>query len=468
MRLVETDVLVLGAGLAGLRAAWAALDGKRKDQLRVTVAWAGRGPSGSSFANRNDGWGLLAPQNDAERERFVSRALEIAPPGRIAPSLLAILAEESASRLHELQSLGIRPLPRSSRVCFAPDLRAAVFRDSHTLFPALAEQIVARGGVLLPGVQALTILRRNDTACGALLVDDTGELVLHGARAVICALGGPAPLFPRHVAGTENPGTAPAILAEAGVTLDNLPYLQWMWHDLDSGRFAPIDRLAGGSVSIGDGETPLPHVFAALAGDRASHFPRAYDLPSEAMDMHLGRIACSGDGKGVRIRQEGASPLRILPHAHAANGGARIDALGRTNVPGLWACGECATGMHGANRLGGAMVAAALVFGRRAGMNAGIHARQAVPVAEGSELKEFAKLWIENERRNTSQDVLRPDPHRILRALFLRKTDEARDLLVEFSENKAAHIGIHADSFTKLIIQLAGGRLRKALPSTAA
>jgi L-aspartate oxidase len=53
--------------------------------------------------------------------------------------------------------------------------------------------------------------------------------------------------------------------------------------------------------------------------------------------------------------------------AHATNGGASIDMNGFTGVPGLYACGECASGMHGANRIGGAMVLATQVFGARAG-----------------------------------------------------------------------------------------------------
>ena len=56
--------------------------------------------------------------------------------------------------------------------------------------------------------------------------------------------------------------------------------------------------------------------------------------------------------------------------AHSGNGGARIDNYAQTSIPGLYAVGECASGMHGANRMGGGMVLATQVFGYAAGKNA--------------------------------------------------------------------------------------------------
>ncbi len=62
--------------------------------------------------------------------------------------------------------------------------------------------------------------------------------------------------------------------------------------------------------------------------------------------------------------------------AHASNGGVVIDQNAWTGISGLFACGECAGGMHGANRIGGAMVLATQVFGKRAGISAATYARK--------------------------------------------------------------------------------------------
>jgi L-aspartate oxidase len=103
-----------------------------------------------------------------------------------------------------------------------------------------------------------------------------------------------------------------------------------------------------------------------LAAPRSSHAPAAYHLADSALDAWLWR---RGDDTGVtRIQDPTHGDAAIAPMAQAGNGGAVIDEFGRTTVSGLLAAGECATGMHGANRLGGAMVTATQVFGARAGM----------------------------------------------------------------------------------------------------
>lgn len=430
MRLAETDVLVLGAGLAGLSAARSVLAATSLSHtpLRVTVAWSGRGPAGSSFANHNNGWGLLAPDDDASREEVVARAVRIASPGFIDPRLVTILAEEAADRRRELEPLGILPLKRTSRVCFAPELRAYVYRDARAVFRALAGHVASCGGELLEGVEAVRLITLHNAVRGALLVDNAGEPVLCATRAVVCALGGPAPLLPHHVAGGGNPGTSPALLAQAGVQLVNTAYLQWMWHDVEGGQFVRIDRLPRGTAQ--DGAAALPPGDLRLLQARGDHFPRSYDLPDEALDLALGRLAVADPDGAVSVRNEDGAVLRIRPHAHAANGGARIDEHGRTSVNGLWVCGECAGGMHGANRLGGAMIAACLVFGRRAGMDAATCAAE-TPTPNRGMLVEAATAWMADAKRSAEQHGPRLDPHRAARALFLRDGGDARAMLQE-------------------------------------
>jgi succinate dehydrogenase/fumarate reductase flavoprotein subunit len=81
-------------------------------------------------------------------------------------------------------------------------------------------------------------------------------------------------------------------------------------------------------------------------------------------------------------------PLRVAPMAHHTMGGVAIDPHGATSVPGLFAAGEVAGGLHGANRMGGNALAETLVFGRRAGEAAATWAARGgvFPAPEGGEL----------------------------------------------------------------------------------
>jgi L-aspartate oxidase len=182
---------------------------------------------------------------------------------------------------------------------------------------------------------------------------------------VVAALGGPAPLFPRRICGPGGSGLGYGLLASTGARLVNTAFLQWFWVEAKSLAF------------VNPGELVWPRQLAHLAQARLEHCPTAQGLPDAALDLDL--LSRQGPGGAVRAEHRERGPLQLVLASHAGNGGALIDAQGRTSVPGLFACGECASGMHGANRLGGGMVLAALVFGARAGLAAAAESRGLAP-----------------------------------------------------------------------------------------
>uniref|UniRef100_UPI0023573F42 FAD-binding protein n=1 Tax=Thermophilibacter provencensis TaxID=1852386 RepID=UPI0023573F42 len=102
----------------------------------------------------------------------------------------------------------------------------------------------------------------------------------------------------------------------------------------------------------------------AAAGPRGAAV--SYDLPArlpEFMQTYFSWF----EGTFGRRPDEG---VRIVPYAHASNGGILVDERGATGVPGLFACGEATGGMHGADRIGGLSSANGLVFGHAAGLAA--------------------------------------------------------------------------------------------------
>ncbi|WP_285905537.1 FAD-binding protein [Pseudodesulfovibrio pelocollis] len=395
---VTTDILVLGSGLAGLRAAWAAAEAN--PSLTVTVVRAEAGPTGSSFANRNNALGIQLPDTDARRAAFCAEVLALGDPGLMDPALVAILAEEAEARVRELSTLDLRfrQTDRGARArfpgCGSLEARALIFDDLLDAFNQFYSKTISCGVAFLNGVEILGILTNDGAAWGAWGVEmTTGEPMALRGRAVIMALGGPAPLFARHQAGRGSSGLGLGMLADAGVLTANEPYLQFMW-GRENGAFLTPARLLGPGNRLMMPESVLPdaslldpseavgQALNELRAARALHCPAFHHRPQAVLDRLLLR-GLHPDGLARVITPGGE--IRAGLFAHAGNGGAVVDEHGATTLSGLFAVGECATGMHGANRLGGAMVLATQVFGRRAGLGA-------TQYAAGAELMDPAKF----------------------------------------------------------------------------
>lgn len=449
MRPLAVDVLILGAGLAGLRAALSNLTAA--PGLSVLVVSLRDAPTGSSFANQNDALGIHACASDAERQDYVREALTLNRGAVLDRKLLAVQAEEGWDRLMDMVDLGLdftrdasgRLLAHSS--CFSPGSRRAyVFSGLSQAYQAFRRRLNALGGrflsgylpvALLPGGALLLpddhISRRNGGPAGGLnsgcasrrdarpaVGHAAGPPIAVGAKATIVALGGPGRLFGHSMAGPGVPGYSHGLLAQAGVRLANTRFLQWMWGTVPGHAFWQPASLAEGGYRVRTlaGDIPFEDVLAGLddpslpgglpgatgaegapglsgptgpvgttglagpadqadtiplaelAASRIGHCPFGYGLPDAALDLALARHL-DADGIVRLLTPEGV-PLAVAPMAHATNGGAVINVWGETNVPGLLACGECATGMHGSNRLGGGMILASQVFGHRAGLRA--------------------------------------------------------------------------------------------------
>lgn len=366
----DTGILVLGAGLAGLRAAIAAR--QAAPRLRVTLVSPLQRPSGSSFANRNNALGMQAPAPH-QADGFVAEALRLAAPGLADPALVRALAEDAPACLEFLLSLGLafrREPSGSLRLfpgCFSTIPRAVVFEGLAQAHAAILAQARALGVEVVHGFEALALAQQEPggRVCGARLCalrsarPKRSSLDVR-AQSVIAALGGPAPLFARRICGPGGSGISYGLLASAGARLANTEFLQWFWVEAKTLAF------------VNPGELAWPPQLAHLAEARLGHCPMANGplLPDLALDLDLLSRRGPGGIVSAQHRQRGA--LNLVLAAHAGNGGALIDIQGRTSVPGLYACGECATGMHGANRLGGGMVLSALAFGARAGQAAAL------------------------------------------------------------------------------------------------
>jgi L-aspartate oxidase len=376
---MRADVLIIGSGLAGLACALA-LDVRRTAILvndtqpasDVASAWAQGGVAAALAAD--DAPALHAADTLAAAGGIADRATVDA------------LAADAPQAIALLESFGV-PFDRDADGELALGLEAAHSRRriahaaDHTgasIVAALLAAVARRPNVtLVTGLRAFDLISRDDGSVGgARFVNADGGVIECGAAATVVASGGYGGLFARTTTPAATLGAGIAMAARAGATLADLEFVQ----------FHPT-ALAGG----GD---PLPLVSEAVRGEGAvlidEHGQRFVDelLPRDVVARAIFAVEERGGSAALDARALGARfarrfptidararalgidaatmPLPVTPAAHYTIGGIATGATGRTDVAGLWACGEvAATGLHGANRLASNSLMEALVFGTR-------------------------------------------------------------------------------------------------------
>lgn len=402
---VNADVLVVGAGLAGLRAALAARQAGAARVLLAVKRKAGR--SGASAMTTAAYAGVLPGGHPAD-----SPALHFADTlrggARVADHVLvASLCEGAAWRIAALEEAGgtfqrdgeryrVTPTGDHSRprVLLAPNNLGTDFTVP------LAERAEEAGVKVLERVMAVELVRRGGAVAGALLLDLKAErLVAVAAPSVILATGGTGRLF----AVTSNPaditGDGFSLAFRAGAVLRDLEFIQFY-------PWRCTDPFANSRVSI----QPSTFVLGArLYNARGERFmqgsePTTRDVAARAifMEIQSGSGVVGAGGPGVRLDLSPLSrgefettnpkvarylaklnidhetyPFVVAPEAHYWMGGLAVDAQGAASVEGLFAVGEVADGIHGANRINSNALPETQVFGDRAGRSAA--ARSAKP-----------------------------------------------------------------------------------------
>lgn len=382
------DVLVVGAGLAGTAAALAAA----RDGARVALACSGPVFSGSSFFPGTWGLGLVGPDGPGDGADLLASVLEVGR-GVAIERLSRTLVDGIDGAVAWLDALGVglrraeAPDERDFIPCFDHKRRSwhglgrGPFREA--MGPALYGAAVSE----LPFHDLVDLVGGPGGVRGALLANrKSARLLRVDAGAIILATGGFGGLYGRTLTMPDVSGTAAAVALAHGARLVNIEFIQIM-----PGLVSPVGgvvfnertfrfaRLEGFSA---------PHE-RSLLESRAGHGPFTASLPDHVVDLALAQAGPRGAAVSYALPARmpefmrtyfdwfegafGTSPsrdVRILPYAHASNGGILIGPDASTGVPGLFACGEATGGMHGADRIGGLSSANALVFGRIAGQSA--------------------------------------------------------------------------------------------------
>ena len=402
-----SNVLVIGSGGAGLRAAIAAHDagsevtivGKRLRTDAHTVLAAG---------GINAALATVDPE-DEPRWHFLDTWNEgyfLADPRKIE-----LLVNEAPERIRELDDWGM-PFARTDegdidqryfgahryrRTCYAGDW------TGRAMVETLHRQVRKRSIPIVERTYVSHLLVHETTCFGALTFDlGSGERVAHLADAVVLAGGGHTRLWRRSSSRRdENNGDAMYLALAAGVPLADLELVQFhptgMTHPEEwAGQLVTeAVRGEGGHLKNSEGERFMER----YDPDRMELSTRDRVALANYTEIAEGRGGPNGGvfldishlGKD-RIRQQlprmhrqmvesqmidiSQQPVEVAPTAHYSMGGVVIrPETGATEVEGLFAAGEITAGLHGANRLGGNSLSETVVFGARAGEAAAAHSR---------------------------------------------------------------------------------------------
>ena len=399
----EHDVVVVGAGGAGLRAAIAAqeagADVAMVSKLHPVRSHTGAAEGGINAALRDgDSW-----EDHAYDTMKGSDYLGDAP-------AVEALCRESPEEVIRLEHWGM-PFSREddgrvSQRPFGglsfPRTTYAGAETGHQMLHTMYEQVVKRGITVYDEwhVMDLAVTDEDDPAertCHGVVAYDIQSGEISGFRAengVILATGGMGQVFDHTTNAVANTGDGVAMAYRAGVPMEDMEFIQFHPTTLPSTGVLISEgvRGEGGILYNSEGERFMfEHGYANNDGELASR-----DVVSRAeltevnegrgiedeyvhLDMrHLGEerildrleniLHLAEDFEGADGLTE---PMPVKPGQHYAMGGIETNEYGETAVEGLYAAGECAcASVHGANRLGGNALPELIVFGKRAGRHA--------------------------------------------------------------------------------------------------
>jgi L-aspartate oxidase len=386
--------LIVGAGLAGLSAALAAAPRKALLLSPEPLAKA----CSSAWAQG----GLAAALSSDDTPELHARDTEAAGAGLVEFEAVRRLTETAAATVRRLADLGA-PFDRDAQGRFVQSLEAAHSRarvarvggDRAGLAITQAMVVAARAAdhiEVMEGARLRGLLQDESGRVRGALVERDGRLVEITAPVTVLATGGLGGLYPV----TTNPpslrGEGLALAALAGATIADPEFVQFHPTAIDVGLDpAPLATEAlrgeGARLINRDGRRfmearhPLGElaprdvvargVFAEIAEGRGA-FLDATEALGERFPEEFPTVfaACLGSGLDPRVQ-----PIPVAPAAHYHMGGIAADPEGRTNLPGLFAVGECAsTGVHGANRLASNSLLEAAAFGALTGAAAAAEA----------------------------------------------------------------------------------------------
>jgi succinate dehydrogenase/fumarate reductase flavoprotein subunit len=392
------DIVIVGAGLAGMRAAIAAAP-----DLNVAILSKVHPVRSHSVAAQGGINAALRSDDSWEAHAFDT----IKGSGWLGDQdAIEVMCQEGPRDILELEALGAifsrdeqgriaqRPFGGQGfpRTCYAAD------RTGHALLHVMYEQLLKKKVFVYEEWYVLSLIVEDGRVGGVIALEvRTGEIHALRAKAVIFATGGYGRVFRTSTNAAINTGDGMSLAYRAGVPLMDMEFVQ----------FHPTTLKETGLLITEAARGEGGYLLNTL-GDRfmSRYNPKAMELATRA-EVSLAMQTEIDEGRGVegcvlldlrhlgkqkilqrlpQIRQLAIdfagidpieAPIPVRPGAHYSMGGIEANVWGETRLPGFFAAGECAcVSVHGANRLGGNSLLETIVFGRRSGTRASEYARR--------------------------------------------------------------------------------------------
>lgn len=409
-----TDVLVIGGGAAGLRAAIAA----RKHNLNVVIT--SESPVG--FKNNTVISKAAIASNSLVKETDDSPQVHLEDTitgGRLVNDrrLVAVLVSEVRQQIYDLMEFGVKLRQRDGELSvgrapghsYSRNVSAEANKGINITGP-MRRYATSVGVQFLEGILVTRLLLAEGKVVGALGIDDKGRVFVIGAKSTILATGGAGRVYQRTNNAVGLTGDGYALAYRAGAVLRDMEFVQF---------YPTAWGKQGGKMCMYEWLLPMGATIRNSLGEDILKRHGIDDVDSVTRDR-LTRVIMKeiADGRGVEgsvifdfntipeenrqrlyrggLMSQGSNYGRLLvaPTVHFFMGGIIINGNTETGVGGLYAAGEICGGLHGANRLGGNALAETLVFGNIAGNRAVATAAKEKPmlVPQGEVTAEVERL----------------------------------------------------------------------------
>lgn len=396
-KVVDADVVVIGGGAAGLSACLSARDAGARVVLMN---------HGTAASTRASGFNTVAPGNDSA-ELFFHDTMRS---GRhiCDPALVGMLACGARTIESELSRKGICPpdgVPFHRRLSGGSSVARTVFAEGEGLGLWLMDRLrrlaELKGVEILDGCRAIS-LRKSEGRFQVIGIRDSRELVGTVSSAVVIATGGAGKLYEFTTNYESSTGDGYRLALEIGALLIDMEFVQFepfviLEPSSLRGRGIPINLVADGCLVVNRlGQEFIPPAANGIRSYTKDELAQMiFREVLEGRGTDSGGVYCHLKPESGLISKytafselcasKGVDPFRerfeIAPACHCMMGGVRIDERASTDVEGVFAAGEVAGGVHGANRLGSNGLTDALVFGELAGRNAASYALRMPPNA---------------------------------------------------------------------------------------